>query len=315
MACTIDCEVLTSEGWKTISDIKKSDIVLQLNSSQKLVFSKIKSSKKLFSKDVFEFDSKYFNVVIPGNSKFYYNKKLVKPQDLENIKMLDKYIIEYSGVQNKDIDISDDYLRYIVWVVGDGTLIGSKKESKRVQFKLSRPEKIKKLEALLKKLNIEYTKSKSKKSGENKKQPYYIRISGDFGKKVFDFLDGKKEYPIQFRQCSKKQVDIIIDELQYVDGSTIDNGVLLTTSVTDDIDKIQELCAMHAIPNYCSSHAQGKEALGDKTSYKLYMETKTVGKDNEITITKKSHNDYVYCVDIVEKALIIRNEGKIGVIF
>jgi len=62
----------------------------------------------------------------------------------------------------------------------------------------------------------------------NKKQPYYIRITGKYAEYIYKILDGEKQYPEFFRKFDKNQIRIFIEELKYVDGSDTDNGILLT---------------------------------------------------------------------------------------
>lgn len=309
-------EVLTPDGWLKAEDIQKNSSIIQYSESKKaLIYDAIENINKKFSKEIISFEAKDFGVETHPKGNIVYDNKNYKALALVGKDIYESKWPLMGGMSNQKIDLPDAIIKLIVWVVGDATLIGNNESSKSIQFKLSRPEKISRLESLLKELKIDYKKSKASKSGENKKQPYYLRITGQPAESIYKILDGEKEYPEFLRKCDKDQIRIFIEELKYVDGSEIDNGILLTSSVKDDIDKVQELCTLHGIISHYKGHEQGKEALGDKTTYKLYIVFDRPEKDYQIDVKNSSYNDYIYIIDSNNNGLVTRTKGKVGVLF
>lgn len=144
-------------------------------------------------------------------------------------------------------------IRLLVWVVSDGTMVdgrkydGPKSPKRRIQFKLSRPEKINRLKSLLRAMDIPFTFKTATRSGVNRLQPYYIRIYGDWGRRIFDTLLGVKEYPDWFLGLSAHQCLIVLDTLTHTDGGWLWRKIRWTTTNPRDAANISELCKRHGI--------------------------------------------------------------------
>jgi len=119
---------------------------------------------------------------------------------------------------------------------------------RRIQFKLSRPEKIEGLQTLLRRMGMPYTLREATMGGVNKLQPYYIRIYGDAGRMIFESLEGIKRFPDWFLMLDSRQLGILIATIAETDGSKLWNRVLWVTTSRGDLEVIGKLCLIHGVP-------------------------------------------------------------------
>ena len=159
---------------------------------------------------------------------------------------------------------SRDWLKVIVWTVADGTIVDERKYSpnstkRRIQFHLSRKDKIQKLTELLSKMKIPFTNTKTEKTGANVLQPYTIRIYADSARRIFDMLGGKKEFPSYFSLLGRGQLHTALDTLVDTDASKPYNRILWRTTSKNDCDVISQACKNHGIDvKICQKdHASG----------------------------------------------------------
>jgi len=157
-------------------------------------------------------------------------------------------------------NITNDMIRLLVWLVSDGTMVDGRKYDgpdsvkRRVQFKLSLPQKIERLQALLTKMNMPFTLKPATMSGINKLQPYYIRIYGDSGRMLFDLLEGVKQYPEWFAELDSRQCLIVLETLTHTDGGWAYRKVRWTTTSDNDADVIGRLCRKHGLDVHDVTH-------------------------------------------------------------
>lgn len=140
-----------------------------------------------------------------------------------------------------------DLIRLLVWIVADGTMVDERKYKpksikRRIQFKLSRPDKIEKLEALLTRMSVPFTKKESAKTGVNKLQPYVIRIYGSSARNFFELLNGAKRIPEWFSGLGAVDFMTVLETIADTDGHIRHKTVRWTTTSPDDVKTITSLC-------------------------------------------------------------------------
>ena len=160
--------------------------------------------------------------------------------------------------------LSKNWLKLVVWVVADGTMVDERKYKpnsikRRIQFHLSRKEKIKKLTKLLSEMKIPFTNKKTEKTGVNIMQPYTIRIYGESARRIFSILDGKKSFPSNFALLGRGQLQTVLDTLVDTDASKPHRKTIWRTTSKSDSDVITEACNNHDIDVKISQkdHASG----------------------------------------------------------
>lgn len=333
-------EVLTSAGFALLSHVESTVCLAQYRDrDQKITFHTALSMHKKKSKHLIHFSSPRLAHSCTPAHQVLYKKSKHQAKDLlthsYKERVYEKDFVVCGRVNNprlrlpklsqkhipKDIKVEDCWLRLLVWVLGDGTMVNHNKYVPgsikiRIQFKLSKQRKIERLRELLDTAGIAYTFTTATKSKSNKLQPYYIRIYGDDARCLYTLLEGKKHFPAWIRKLSTAQVKVLIHELGYVDGSFLnDEKTVLLYSTVDkcDADMIQELCVLHGMVCSIKQVPQHKDAFGTRDMYKvrIYTQPKKLPK-YPVTITKQEeYNDMVYCVTMPEGTLITRVDGKV----
>lgn len=148
------------------------------------------------------------------------------------------------------VTLNDNWIRLLVWVVCDGTMVDSRKYDgpdsvkRRIQFKLSYQKKIDALQDLLTTMGIRYTFRPATMSGGNVLQPYYIRIYGSWGRAIFEALPGKR-FPSWFEDLTIEQFRVFLSELEITDGQRRWHHIWWITTCQADSELVQRLCKRH----------------------------------------------------------------------
>ena len=217
-----DTEVLTDKGWKLLKDVNiENDLVAEFNINNNIIdFVKPlrKISKTSNELVIIEgFDTK--QVVTMNHDVVYGNEKIKANEFLNKDKLTQQKFSLFGYANDKAYDIDDNSLKLLVWVITDGTIVDYRKSEsesnkRRIQWKLSREDKIKSLTNLLNNMGIEYTIKPVGNKREGRKQPYIIRVYGDTARFYCDkMLNGVKHYPSFFRNLNRRQALIVLEEL------------------------------------------------------------------------------------------------------
>jgi transcription elongation factor Elf1 len=313
-------EVLTrKEGWKKISLLNLEDEIIQYNISNKnFSYSKPLNISSHEAEELIHLESWHHKQVVTLNHDVIYKNEKIKAYKLLEIGDLKQKDFPLFGKFDQlGIDLSDELIKLLVWVVSDATMIDEtkygKKNSRRVQFKLSKERKINRLKSLLNKLNFNYTYKICNKTGCNKLQPYYIRIYGKYARFIFNLLNSKKEYPDFFKNLNSHQTKILLKELSKTDGNKKDNRISYSSINKKDIDLLQEVLIKN---NYITKvYTKNYPASGFNSIKKQYILVVFLNlKCNyKINIKKIRYNDQVYCVEVPDGAILTRHGGKIGI--
>lgn len=314
-------EVLTKDkGFIYFEDLTEEDLVAQFDENKKISFEKpISYISKNYEGKMYLIENSYtrqsvtdmHDVVIIKDGKI--EKKKAKDFTLEDI----RHIPLSGDLSLPDYDIKDDMLRLVVNFVMDGTLVLDSKynpnsKKVRLQFKLSKERKISRLLQILEDLEMNHTLRECKKTGLNILQPYYIRIYGDAAKKVASLINYKKELPAWFRRLSKRQVEIVLKEIELTDGSTHDGGINWSTTNLNDANLIQEICHLNGfLSNVKKYDSRVSGFKNGKEQYSFRMNLHNPMPANRI-ISEKDYNGQVYCVEMPLGTVITRLNGKVS---
>lgn len=253
-----DTEVLTDRGWKSISEINAdSDMVAQFNINTGVItFAHPSNTVHNFAESLIDIESFNMHQIVTPNHEVVYKYSKVKAKELLKETNLAQYDFPiYGNVDNCDYTISDDDLRFLVWVVSDATIVRQEGSIKtRIQFHLSRQDKIENLTQLMDKIGIKYTVRKCKDI-PNRQQQYMICTYGDFARKYDSLLNHKKVYPEFFTQLSRRQALIVLDEIIKTDGYKKSNIITeLSTVSKENADVIQTMCITHGVACTIKKH-------------------------------------------------------------
>jgi metallophosphoesterase superfamily enzyme len=311
-----DTEVLTDNGWKNITEVTLEDKVavesngINYENPTHLIHTK--------SDEWYEIETPYSKQIVTPNHDclLSHNGELIKKKAKDITTDDLKYFIECSSKGNIEYDITDEILRLLVQVITDATLVNyekynAKSKKRVVQFKLSKERKIQRLTELLEKGNYNYTLKLCKKGELNKLQPYYIRLYGDIARQIFTLLDNVKGFPTWFRNLSRRQVELVIEELSYTDGHKNINNISWNTINKSDVDIMQEIC----VTNGYKFKWQPKENTTGFANGKLQYVCSILpyninGTKYSIERHKKIYDKDFYCLTMPSGNFITRVDGK-----
>jgi len=309
-------DVLTKDGWKDIEFITNEDLIAQFEiNTGEISYSKPINYIKKYAKDIISIESFHTKQMVTLGHNIIINNNKIKASEIIQ-KQINENDFRLTGFCNNKYNISDELLRLLVWVVCDSTIVDNsiyKPNSKkiRIQFKLSRQDKIVRLTKLLNNINFPFTIKECKKGKFNKLQPFYIRIYGDYSRKIYEMLNSKKCFPNFFRELSIEQKHIVLSELEFTDGHRCSNNrITFSTINKSDADIIQELCITSNKICTIKQSKQHINAFGKKNIYKISISD--IIKNYKVNSKIINYNDDVFCFTMPLGTLITRYDGKVA---
>lgn len=298
-------ELLTAEGWKKLSDIRIGDNVVTYNSAKDILeFQPTKDviepyDEKVYKTRFLEATSNHNLYAKPNgiNSKIF---KLREYSDLLNGNCSWR-IKTTSILNNKGIDLTDEQIRLLVWIQGDGSY-----ERKQVRFHLSKKRKIKRLSELLDALGIKHSKYRQK-DGTTKIDIASEELIVDWAEKWLQ----NKCFTAKLLMMNKSQTDIFINELFEVDGCR--QVLQYFSTAKENVDVVQAIACTNGYGTF------GWEQKKDNPDWKTLFVTK-IEKEKERTIThnnnsnrKQSRNSQrqtkVSCVTVDNGIILVRQNN------
>lgn len=295
----LDCtELLTPNGWISLSDVNVGDIVAQYTDNGAIEFVKVEDVVEPYESDVictYKLDATPDHRMWckqSGNLKDY--KWQFKTYD-EIMNTTTWFNIPHSGqIDAKGINISDELLLLIAWVQGDGHYMKRKYSDGYhylgIEFHLSKQRKINRLCELLDSAGFKYSNNKQK-DGTTK-----IRLFGKQYVEYFEqFLDNKC-FNYTLLNMDKRQFDLFSKELLIIDGSNEKGSYC--TAIQQNYDVVQALCAINGIRS-------NQVTTGTSSALTMCDSNLTIAKTN-IT-TRKT---IVSCVTVPSGKILIRQYGQ-----
>lgn len=329
----VDCdtEYFNGECWKPISEYKNGEKVLQYNAdgTATLVYpyNYIKEKNDMFYK--FKVRNSLSQMLTPEHRVVYIPsdyKNRKKTTLLEN-SMQQIYEINKNNVNGftgrfltsfnycgSGIPYTDDELRLLVAVIADGAYL---KDSKSTWCRMNLKKKCKqdRIRMLLKNADIEYEEKKW-----NNKDKDYINF-------IFYAPARIKMIPSEWYNCSKHQLEIIADELQYWDGhvtkTKINNlkQIQISTTIKQNADFYQWV---YSATNHRASihiddrlgqeyHTCGKTYTRKSICYNIIVANNNLtGFGRNTKIEKVASKDgYKYCFTVPSSYLVLRRDNCI----
>lgn len=312
-----DTEVLTPKGWKLFSDLDDNDKIIQYNSDGTLDF--VNFSNKV----CYYYDGKMF--------RFYDGKKtdlLVTPNHRmvaisEKDRLFTKAAREISYLHNRMVVAGikkgnkhslTDWERFKIAFQADGSFPskvdgvnrdGSRNGGfKHVVFNLKKQRKITRLESIISKLKLRFTKK-----GPDGRGRFtfivWVPTNSDISKK-FDWVD--------LEEVSSEWCKEFVDELKNWDGYKYRQTSCGYDSTIEFNSTMAQIIGIFA--NYKTNY--GVHIDNRKKTYKdLHRITFTLNRNNVCRgVIKKEEVDYkgkVYCVSVPSGMLVVRRNRKVSV--
>ena len=266
-------EILTDKGFKKAKHITKDDVVASFNKETgEISYDLVEAIEKFSATGAYKITGKHKNEVVTPKHNLVINGDFIPAEKFEEGRRND---FRHTGfINQKQLNLTDDELRLITWVVTDGTMVDNAKyvegsNKKRIQFKLSKTRKIEELKELLTRMGIKFTFKPATMSSGNVLQPYYIRIYGDDARKIYSYFGEKKLFPENFTQLSKDQLIVVCETLSITDGRFHANSIEWSSVEKSNINTIQVACINNGIA--CKYDAYNKVGGFSTKRKRLYV--------------------------------------------
>lgn len=291
-------EIMTPNGFIKLSDISVGDAVYQYNPNTKLAeITTVLSKVEPYIANVCK--NRNFEATLNHRMIVESNRKHIHECEFSDLLGKVYYYITSCDNNNQDCNLTDDQIRLLVQIQGDGHFeyryTDRKKQNKKLcymSFHFKKERKILNLRQLLNRMNLQYSES-IRSDGT-----VYFRIKIDNVKNLTDEWLINKCFSNKFLNLSKRQFEIFLDELWKVDACVTTNKLLYATTQKQNLDVVQTLCAMNNIRTHFYMQ---------KNVYMLSI----VNSRHSSSVNNYSFNEkLVSCIEVPSSYIIIRQNGS-----
>ena len=256
---TESTELLTPYGWQKLKDIHVDDIVMQYNPDKdKLEFTNVLNVVEPYMSDIL---CKRYIEATPNHRMYVKPTQRGPYKDMlweEVLKTTRCEILTNGYFETDGVPLSDDELRLLVWIQGDGHYMRNYKSGlvTGVEFHLKKERKIKRILEILNRLGIKYSESLSCDAD-------HIRI---YGLGLYAFAETwlcDKVFTYDLLKMNQSQFEVFYEELLIVDGHNGYNK-LYTSSISENIDFVQALAVTHGMQATAMTLGSSRKFYGDR---------------------------------------------------
>lgn len=315
-----DTEYLSTSGWRKIKDYN-GEMLLVVDENMEAWFEKPALYHDLPCEEMFSFQgrnmdmllSEEHRVILQNRGRKYKGKKykdtlvetsakelagrFVKSKKGLSCKLLTTF--DYSG---QGVEMSEGELRLQVAVMADGRIVKGGKDN-YCQMRFSKKRKYDRLLWLCQTFSLPY-----KDNGGRLNSKYSSGLEYEII--VWPKTD-EKHFTERYYQCSKEQLETIVDEVVHWDGSVSVN-CLVNSNSKEDADFVQFAAAATGVRSTIRLDARGKNANYEvrKTRCKLVSFPK--GTKGKISLeTVRPQGGRKYCFTVGTGMWVMRRNGKV----
>lgn len=325
-AC-VDCDTEYFNGyeWKKISNYEIGEQVLQYNEdgTANLVYPSVYHKHE--QEYLWRIKTKNIDMCVSENHDMVYvsSKGNLVRKPFSHIAKLhknskngftQKFITTFECF-GKGIDLTDEQIRVMCMVICDGSISKRRTVDDKCRVNIKKSRKKKRCESLLKDAGIEYSCG-----NYNPSDPEYLS---------FMFIPPLpvKEFPREWYQCNKHQMEIIAEEVIEWDGyKTKDGALSFSQTNKNTIDFLQFVFTCLGRRTSISiddrrgkidKRDSGKEYLRKNIGYAIRVckGSKLVGimnPDKKLEFEKyKTTDGFMYCFTVQSHMLVLRRNGRI----
>lgn len=294
-----ETELLTEDGWKSLKDVSKGENVCSYDpNSDTLRFSPVLDVVEPHVDEVLE--NHHFSAT--KDHRMWLKPNCVNSKKFREVLWGDAltgkslYAVKSGAeLETAGLPLTNDEIRLLVWIQGDGHYIKDKGKTRGLEFHLSKQRKIVRICDVLEENDIEYRVSYC----ENGSQ--HIRVyNTDVVKWAESWLDNK-QFTFDFVNMSQEQFEAFKSELLVVDGCKGKKGEVYTSVIPQNLDVVQAVCATHGVRTYQTTlGADYKCAVGFcTTNYTFSGNGKT-----------ETRNAVVSCVTVPTGYILVRQNNR-----
>jgi co-chaperonin GroES (HSP10) len=300
-----DTEYFNGKEWKKISEYQEGEQVLQYNSDGTAELVQPLAYIKNPTQGFYHFKTKYGldmmvskehrNVVFTKGGKY----KILTTEELLNIHnkniagFTDRFKLAFN-YDGKGIDLTDDEIRISVAIFADGCFYSD--TSKKCVVSVTKERKYNRLVKLLERAGIEYTVRYDDQS--------YYHI------KFYPPIPGKvKTFPTEWYNCSKHQMEVILDEVFNWDGYAKEKNEY-TTVIKSNADFIQFACASLGMRGSIYTDMR-HDRICYRVDWSERIYTTIAERPKKEIPFVPSEDGYEYCFSVPSTMLVLRRNNKI----
>lgn len=308
---TADTEILTKKGWVFSDKITDKDEIgtVDLKNNQ-LVFEHPLKIITNNSSLLYTCKSNWVDSVVSSGHNIVFNNELKVVSSLKGTHDISNFTLSAMDIHQEGIKENLDWLRLIVHVVSNANLVRNSPNKCMVQFKLFKQYKIERLEILLRKLGIKYTKKVCSKNSLTKLKPYYIYIYGKYARDILHYLNNKKEFPTYWSNTNRQEIECILKEIEHTNGRKQFNKLLWTSTNYNDVNTIQLACIKNGYDCMYNTSSSNLEYI---VQIQILVSEKYKNLRQPVKISETAIFDKTYSVTMKYGTIVTRRNGKVWV--
>lgn len=313
-------EILTKNGWRKSNTISKSDIILNYNNqSGEICEDYIKNIIRYnYSGDMIAINTKNINLYVTDKHRLLCSTTSKRDsmffENAEDSFGKRRMFISAKEKQGE----KDNYLnlhKLCMATIADGCILS---KGNGIRFNLKKNRKIKYLEDLFIKMDIDYKKrycSSREKQGQF--GVYEINIYGDIVQKIKDIISNDKIIPNHFLDLNCDDIEDLLKTYAFFDGYFDKRigctGFSISTTKKENADILQ-LMAFFCGLRCGLSYSEIETSFGLSKLYNLSVSDNQLSRANEDSYLKENVVDLpVWCVETNNGTVICRRDGKITI--
>ena len=312
-----DTEILGKDGWKKYNQVKKGDIIATFNIDRGGI--EYLSVNHVFAR---KYQGKMYNLknrisdqlISPEHRvvrrKFNSNEYVL--ETIEKVRGLNSPFIVPVGSQgysHSESFLSDDEIRFLAWVIAEGTLDQGERGSGRIslyQSAIANPQDYQEMKDLCASLNLKYSERTQVGLG---KDCQVLRFDASSTRKILSYFGGDKKNGIKFipkviLDSDSETAKLFLET--YIKGDGHEEVKITTTSkiVCDGLLQV----AVHA--GYGATVAIRKpEGISKKDRYIIRLIKHRDTYINEVQAI--NYQGIIWCPNTKNETVIARRNGKI----
>ena len=296
-----DIEVLTKHGFVKLKDVSVGDEVYGYEDGR-IVLTKVNDVVlKEYTGKMYKFNNRKFHHFVTEDHNFYLKNgdyitanKFIEDNRIKDIVTLANPL-EYNQEYG---DVTDDELRLIVAIAADGSF----SHGKYIRFHLKKERKKERLKQLFKKIDVDLKFGAMSARNTQKTLAIDLQVCDRFVK----LMNGKKELPDWFKYLSTRQTKVVVEELEFWDGSynSLVYSKQYASNKPNEIDIVQLMVTKLGI---LSTSRKSRNIVGFSLN----------GKENKFRDRTVRYevvdvvNEKVGCLSTGTKNFFVRNNGAI----
>lgn len=324
-----ETEILTMQGWKNYSDIKKGESILGFN-GENLINDKIINIHTFDKKEetLLHIKNKNIDTLVTSNHRIptYSDKKGdFSFKEASQLNTNDRLILSAGYKFSKKKTYSDDFVQLVGWIVTEGCFSLSKKQKEankqniRIIQSIKHKEECLLIENCLKSLG-EYHKPIVTKDG-----CYQFYFANKLARDIRAICPNKELTFGFINKLTEQQVHLLIKTMLLADGNESGAKTVFYSTNKKEIDAFQYLCTLAGFnsvvrlfkrhKNSLSSIIRGKGIFKPLYQVSVKDQTTTTGfsslKRKNKFVKEEKYTGIVWCPETTTTAWVARRNGYV----